>query len=190
MFAAQNNFAHGRSSPNYLPTMPSPGHERWQSVDYRPTRALTKPTGHQRSLTEESNKRPLFAQMRSRSNTSTSSSDVPFARKAISPEYSLENSPRGSFDRPRSRQSRVERPESFRRTLVSKSSRLFKSRPSSRDDLTSLRPLDWSDEFENDICPAPEPVTTSRPTSRHFRKASKNDGQTDTPVPRPCKADI
>ena len=178
MFAPQSPFVHVGTTTNNLPNWPSRGHERWQSMDYRPTVASAQSFGHQRSLTEDNNKRPLFAQMRSRSNTSTSSSDIPFARKALSPEFSLESSPRGSFDRPRSRQCRVERPESFRRTLVSKSSRLFKSRPSSRDDLTSLRPLDWSDEFENNICPAPEPAMTSRPTSRHFRKASKNDGQT------------
>ena len=178
MFANQNPFAPG-GKITYNPSVAQlPARERWQSVDGQSPMALTKATGHQRSLTEDNNKRPLLTQMRSRSNTSTSSSDIPFARKAMSPEYSLENSPRGSFDRPRSRQSKVERPESFRRTLVSKSSRLFKSRPSSRDDLTSLRPLDWSDEFENDICPAPEPATTSRPTSRHSRKASKADGQT------------
>jgi hypothetical protein len=138
--------------------------------------ATSQVYGHQRSLTED-NKRPVITQMRSRSNTSTSSSDIPFARKALSPDLSLDNSPRDSFDRPRGRQPRVERPDSFRRTIVSKSSKLFKSRPSSRDDLTSLRPLDWSDEFENDICPAPEPKTPSRPTSRHFRRPSKNDGE-------------
>ena len=177
MFAPPNTFVHVGTNTNNLPQRQTPGHERWQSVDYRPTMASTKSSGHQRSLTDDNNKRPFFAQMRSRSNTSTSSSDIPFARKALSPEYSLESSPRVSFDRPRSRQARPERPESIRKTLVSKSSRLFKSRPSSRDDLTSLRPLDWSDEFENDICPAPEPEMNSRPSSRHFRKASKTDGR-------------
>ncbi len=132
--------------------------------------------GHQRSLTDD-NRRPILTQMRSRSNTSTSSSDITLIKKPLSPDLSADNSPRGSFDRPRGRTSRAERPESFRRTIVSKSSKLFKSRPGSRDDLTSLQPLDWSEEFENDICPAPEPKTQSRPASRHFRKASKNDGK-------------
>ena len=136
--------------------------------------AASQMLGHQRSLTED-NKRPPMPQMRSRSNTSTSSSDIPFTRKALSPDP--DSSPRDSFERPRGRQTRVERPESFRRTIVSKSSKLFKSRPSSRDNLTSLQPLDWSEEFENDICPAPEPKTPSRPTSRQFRTSSKNDGK-------------
>ena len=176
MFASQASIAHGGTNPSTLPKWQPSGHERWQSVDNKPTMAAGHPYGHQRSLTED-NKRPPLAQMRSRSNTSTSSSDIPFAKKALSPDFSRDSSRRGSFDQPNSRQLRVERPESFRRTLVSKSSKLFKSRPSSRDDLTSLRPLDWSEEFENDICPAAEPITRSRPASRHFRKTSKNDGQ-------------
>ena len=169
---------------NAAPTWDTSGHERWQSMDHWPPMASRQSSGHQRSLTED-NKRPPLVQLRSRSNTSTSSSDIPFARKAFSPELPLEPSPRGSFDRPRSRQTSTERPQSFRRGLIAKSSRLFKQRSDSRDDLTSLRPLDWSEEFENDICPVVEPEISSRPVSRHARNASKSDGQFHHMIVRP-----
>ena len=176
MFASPTSFAHLVAGSNSPLSRQIPSHERGQSMDRKPAQVVGHQYGHQRSLTED-HKRPPFIQMRSRSNTSTSSSDIPFARKALSPDFALDGSPRGSFDNVRRRPPKPERPDSIRRTLVSKSSRLFKSRPSSGDDLTSLQPLDWSEEFENDICPVVDLAATSRPVSRHFRKLSDSKGK-------------
>lgn len=128
---------------------------------------------HHRALTED-HRRPSLVKLRSRSNTSTSSNGLVAPSKLSTPDI-MQNSGKHSPSAEHPRSPTViksDKQDSFRR-LKAKSSRLFK-RPESSDELTSLAPLKWSDEFD-DICPKVAEDEFVQPASRQSRKGSKGN---------------
>lgn len=156
------------------------GHDRIQQLGTRPSYAMRQSPHHQRSMTEEMRRPALTTQFRSRSNTSTSTSnDMLVGSIVTSPGSSLpRSSPRTSVSVDRSSSSfsthsRVERSESLGKSLMKKGSK-FLRRKGSASELTSLRLLDWSDELK-------EGETNSRmkrepPMPGHSRMLSEDYG--------------
>lgn len=153
-------------------------HDNIRKLGKRPfTTMLAPPTPaphHHRALTEDI-RRPTLT-VRSRSNSSMPSS-APYENRP-SPSIAMDRlTPRSSTSADRhsfagnSLYTRGDRSESFGKTLMAKGSRFLK-RQSSKNDLTSLYPMDLS---ENDKRHVQE--MSDRPGSRHSRIRSTGESE-------------
>ena len=122
-------------------------HCNMQQLGRRP---YTTMVHHQRALTEDV-KRPSLVDIRSRSNTSTSSSPLEVTNTKQITSFDRSN-PANSTDRRSSSGSthtRGDSSSSLGKALLSKGSRFLRRQNSKQDqDLTSLRTLDWLEESE------------------------------------------
>ena len=165
--------------------------EDWHGTDYKqPTSPKDgipstgrQPTNHLRTMTE-SIERPtsILPEPRRRSSTATSSEIKALGRPSLTIETG-----RRPYDRRSTSlgfHARNERSGSFTKTLKSKASR-FLRRQDSHGNLTSLKPIDWSDELDDSPWRT-GPNSPKRDTKR-LQRMSRLEGK---PRGHPCNAHI
>lgn len=154
-------------------------HYKIQNLGKRPFITMFAPATpsphHQRALTKDIGRRPSLT-LRSRSNSSMPSSTP--HESNLSHAVTIERStPRSSSSADRhsfagnSLYTRAERSESLGKTLMAKGSRLLRRR-NSKQDLTSLHPMDWSEADNRHV-----QEMSNRPGSRHSRTRSTRESE-------------
>jgi hypothetical protein len=155
-------------------------HYKIQNLGKRPFTTMLAParpsSHHQRALTDDVPTRRPSLTVRSRSNSSMPGS-TPFESN-LSPALTIDRStPRSSSSQDRhsfagnSLYTNAKRSESLGKSLMAKGSRLLK-RQNSKNDLTSLHPMNWSEEDSRHV-----QEMSNRPGSRHSRIRSTGEGE-------------
>lgn len=167
------------------------GDSAWQLVDMgrdsnwpRPLMSVRQAQGPRtdRRVWTEGTKRGSMLKGPSRSNSVRTVASPNGSN--LSPSSSAETIPPRDFMDVRSISesilSKSDRPESLAKTLVSKGSRLLK-RQNSNINLTSLRTMDWSDEFGRETGRNQVKELSARGASKHNRWRSTDNGMSERP---------
>ena len=159
----------------------------WQNASYddlpspteRPQFTIRQPTNHQRTMTENI-PRPSSIQSppRRRSNTVSPNERIALSRPTLTIEtgrkpYDRRSTSLGFHGRP-------ERSGSFTQTLKTRASR-FLRRQDSHGNLTSLKPIDWSDELDESPW-----QTESRSPKREAKRLQRMSRLEGKPRGHPC----
>ena len=157
-------------------------HNRWRtstskvgqrtssSFEARPLSSMRQATNHQRTMTE-SVQRPLQPSVRLRSHTANGLNTLG------RPLLSLDTEVRNYESRPQSvnYHGRTESSSSLKRTLKSKASRLLR-RQTSHGNLTSLQPIDWSEELDDSPWEKSSPSLSAKRQTRKNHRLSQFQG--------------